>query len=203
MICHTEPNWPRPTRQTQQAAIWTQRPFSERSMEWLNWWFERKAVFYNSEDQFEQSYPTGPKLDQLTADWRYLLGLWTDHNFKFATNDAELLVPQTACLYDSEDLEALLHRRQLELWLIGYRANKVQRLDKAEAGYDQVTLCHPQEVTCAERPGHHFSVQVAPAPGYQIIRFAGVEDVLAVHLVDEQGRQLATLPELQPDRWPK
>ncbi len=202
-ICHTEPDWPRPTLQAQQAAIWTQQPFSERSSEWLNWWFERKAVLYNSEDQFEQSYPTGPNLDLLTADWRYLLGLWTDHNFKFATNDTALLVPQTACSYDSEDLEALLLRRQLELWLIGYRAHKVQRLDKAEAGYDQVNLCHPEEVTCVERPGHHFAVQVAPASGYQIIRFAGVEDVLAVHLVDDQGQELATLPELQPDRWPK
>ncbi|MEW5960817.1 MAG: hypothetical protein AB1801_24090, partial [Chloroflexota bacterium] len=201
-ICHTEPAWQRPARQVQQATVWSKRPFRERSPVWLDWWFSRPAILYNSEDQFEQSYPDGPNLDNLTSDWRYLLGLWPDNNLKFVTNDAGLRTPQTACPYHSQDLEALLNRRQLEVWLLGYRAVEVRRLDKAALDYDETELCNPQEQSCTERPGHHFAVRVAPAPGYQIIRFAGVDDVLAIHLVDENGRELLDLPQRQPDRWP-
>lgn len=200
-VCHTEPAWPRPARPVQQATVWSKRPFSERSQEWLEWWFSRPAVLYNSEDQFEQSYPGGPNLDNLTSDWRYLLGLWTDNNLKFVTNDAGLMAPQIACSYNSRDLEDLLNRRQLEVWLLGYRAVEVRRLDKETIDYDGVELCEPQESTCTERLGHHFALRVTPSPGYQIIRFPGVADVLAVHLIDEDGQELLELPQPQPERW--
>lgn len=200
-VCHTEPTWQHLIRPVQQATVWSKRPFSERSQEWLNWWFSRPAVLYTGEDQFEQSYPDGPNLDSLIAGWRYLLGLWTDNNLKFVTNDAGLMAPQIACSYNSQDLEDLLNRRQLEVWLPGYRATEVRRLDKEAIDYSEAALCNPQESTCTERPGHHFAVRVTPSSGYQIIRFAGVEDVLAVHLIDEDGQELLELPQPQPERW--
>ncbi len=202
-VCHTEPTWPRPARPVQQTTVWSKRPFSERSQAWLDWWFDRPAVLYNSEDLFEQSYPDGPNLDLLTADWRYLLGLWTDTKFEFEPGlaDVDLQVPRTGCVYSRHTLDDLHSRRLLEVWLLGYRATEVRHLDKEIIDYDEAALCDPQEQTCTERPGHHFAVRVIPSPGYQIIRFPGKEDVLAVHLVDAQGRELATLPELQPDRW--
>jgi hypothetical protein len=204
-ICHIEPGWQHPARQLQEATIWSKRPFSERPQEWLEWWFSRPAVLYNSEAQFEQSYPDGPNLDPLTADWRYLLGLWTDTNFEFEPGlaDVDLPTPHIDCAYNRQTLDDLLSRRLLEVWLLGYRATEVQRLDKEAIDYKEVGLCDPQEPTCAERPGHHFAVQVAPAPGYQIIRFQGVADVLAVHVVDEAGQELLELPQPQPDRWQK
>lgn len=202
-ICHTEPGWQRPARQLQQTTIWSKRPFSERSQAWLDWWFDHPAALYNGEDQFEQSYPNDPNLDQLTSDWHYLLGLWTDNNLKFVTNDAGLMAPQTACSYNGQDLEDLLNRRQLEVWLLGYRPTEVRRLEKEAIDYDEAALCDPQESTCTKRPGHHFAVRVTPSPGYQIIRFPGVADVLAVHLIDEAGQELLELPQPQPDRWQK
>ncbi len=204
IVCYTAPDWQRPTTEEQQAAVWSKRPFSERAKAWLAWWFERPAVLYTSEDQFEQSYPDGPNLDPLTADWRYLLGLWTDTNLPFEPEfpDIGLAVPVTDCPYDGPALADLLSRRQLEVWLLGYRAARVQQLDQEAAGYEETDLCNPQEIECVERPGHHYAVHVSPAPGYQIIRFAGVEDVLAIHLLDEQNQELSTLPEIQPARWP-
>ncbi|MCQ3977959.1 MAG: hypothetical protein DPW09_31410 [Anaerolineae bacterium] len=203
--CHTEPGWQRPARQLQQATIWSKRPFSERSQEWLEWWFSRPAVLYNSQAQFEQSYPDGPNLDPLTADWRYLLGLWTDTNFEFEPGpaDVDLPTPRMDCAYNRQTLDNLLSRDLLEVWLLGYRALEVRRLDKEAIDDDEDALCDPQEQSCVERPGHHFVVRVVPAPGYQIIRFQGVADVLAVHVVDEAEQELLELPQPQPDRWHK
>jgi adenosine/AMP kinase len=64
-----------------------------------------------------------------------------------------------------------------------------------------MTLCDLDDVTCTARPGYHFSLQVKPAAGYQIIRFPGVEDVLAIHLLDDRGEEILDLPQVQPDRW--
>jgi hypothetical protein len=200
IVCYTGASWQRPGEQEQQARVWSQPPFNQHSPEWLAWWFNRPAALYNGEDQFTQRYPGGPDLDPLAADWRYLLGLWTDPALEFGPAEG-LLSPQTACPYDGQSLEDLLLRRQLEVWLLGYRATGVQWLAKDAAGYDETRLCDPAERTCTEASGHHYAVRVTPAAGYQIIRFPGVEDVLAVHLVGENGQELLTLPEPQPDRW--
>ncbi|HEX9923861.1 MAG TPA: hypothetical protein VGD99_14480 [Anaerolineae bacterium] len=125
----------------------------------------------------------------------------TAGGYRFVTNDAGLMTPQTGCSYNGRDLEELLNRRLLEVWLLGYRATEVQRLDKEAIDYSEAALCNPQESTCTKRPGHHFVVRVTPSSGYQIIRFPGVEDVLVVHLMDEDGQELLELPQPQPDRW--
>ena len=192
-ICHTEPAWQRPTEQEQRDKVWSKRPFNNRPEEWLKSWFERQAVIYNGESLFEQSYPDGPNLDNLTADWRYLLGLWTDANFKFdlGFESIGLFVPRTNCSYDAQSLDDLYSRRQLEIWLLHYRATRVQRLDKTLTGYNQTEQCDESERAFDERPGYHFAIHVEPSPGYQIIRFAGEEDALAVHLFDENDRELA------------
>ncbi|MCB9098929.1 MAG: PD40 domain-containing protein [Anaerolineales bacterium] len=201
-ICYTAADWQRPTRTQQRQSVWSQRPFSNHSPDWLTWWFEQPAVLYTSEAIFEQSYPAGPKLDALTADWRYLLGLWTDGTLPFAVDSAGLSRPQTACAYDDQALADLLQGRLIELWLLDYRAVKIVALDPAEAGYDPADLCDPQDAACTERPGYHFVVQVEPEPGYQVIRFKGAEAVFAVHLVDPEGQPVLELPQRQPDRWP-
>ncbi len=64
------------------------------------------------------------------------------------------------------------------------------------AEYNQTELCDESERFCAERPGYHFALHVEPSPGYQIIRFAGEEDVLAIHLFDENDRELAISPDI-------
>jgi hypothetical protein len=187
----TEPDWVRPTEQIQRETVWSRQPFSDRSEAWLQGWFEQPAVIYDSQDQFSQSFPGGPDLDPLLADWRYLLGLWT----------GEDIVARSACPYDGPSLEDLLARRQIEVWLLGYRVTGVQRLDKEAIEYDQSALCNPAERTCVERPGYHFALHVTPATGYQIIRFPGVEDVMAVHLIDQKGQELLELPQREPYPW--
>jgi hypothetical protein len=141
----------------------------------------------------------------LTVDWHYLLGLWTDTNFEFEPGpaDVDLPTPHIDCAYNRQILDDLLSRHLLEVWLLGYRALEVRRLDKEAIDDDKAAWCDPQEQSCAERPGHHFAVRVAPASGYQIIRFQGVADVLAVHVVDEAGQELLELPQPQPYRWHK
>ncbi|HMR63122.1 MAG TPA: hypothetical protein PKE64_03835 [Anaerolineae bacterium] len=205
-LCYTNATWQRPSLAEQQAEVWSKRPFSHQTPEWLKWWFEQPAVLYDSQAIFAQSYPDGPSLDALTSEWRYLLGLWSDSQFTFAPEDESnlalpQLIPQTDCAYNGDALDDLLARRQLEVWLMGYRAVEVRRLDKSKAGYDKMTLCDLDDVTCTERPGYHFSLQVEPAAGYQIIRFPGVEEVVTIHLLDDRGEEILDLPQVQPDRW--
>jgi len=161
-ICLTDPDWERPSEQAQRERVWSKRPFSEKTNEWLETWFARPAVIYNTVDMFVQSFPDGPNLDALASDWRYLLGLWNSTD----------IVAHSECAYDGQTLEDLLSRKQIEIWLLGYRASEVQR------------------------SGNHFAAHVSPASGYQIIRFAGVEDTIAVHLVCD-GEKLLELPQ-----WP-
>jgi hypothetical protein len=181
--CLTDPTWQRPTEPVQQERVWSRRPFSDKPDQWLRGWFEQPAVIYDSIDQFVQSFPGGPNLDPLAADWRYLLGLWNGQD----------IVADSDCSYAGPALEDLLARRQIEVWLLGYRATGVGRLDKDAVEYDASTLCDPAQRSCTQRPGHHFAVHVTPADGFQAIRFAGVEDVVAVHLVDGNGKELIQL----------
>ncbi len=71
--------------------------------------------------------------------------------------------------YDAGTLEDLLARRRVEVWLLGYRAQEVRRL------------------------GDHYLVAVEPAAGFQVIRFAGNESALQVHVV-RAGVEIAALP---------
>lgn len=179
--CLTEPNWQRPTKETQQEKIWSKRPFSELPERLLQR-FEQPAVIYDTVDLSVQSFPGELNLDDLGADWLYLTGLWTSPN----------PIVRSSCSHDAQSLEDLLHRRQIEVWLRGYNAIRVQLLGKDEIEYED-ELCDPSERGCIERPGHHFAVHVVPAKGYQIIRFEGVEDVLAIHLIKD-GQEFFTLP---------
>jgi Tol biopolymer transport system component len=189
-VCLVEPGWERPSEGRQEQVVWSRRPFSDASPAWLRWWFQQPAVIYNSIDQFSQSFPGGPNLDPLAADWCYLLGLWT----------TEDLVARSACAYDGPSLEDLLARRQVEVWLLGYQAIQLQRLDKQTVEYEPSALCDPAARNCVERPGYHFALHVTPAAGYQVIRFPGEEDVLAVHLI-EDGRELLQVPHIPPSQY--
>ncbi len=163
--CLTDSAWKRPTTRAQRDKVWSKRPFSDASAEWLRWWFNQPALIYDTTDQFVQSFPDGPNLDFLLSDWRYLSGLW---------NTADI-VAQSGCPYDRRSLEDLLARRQTEVWLLGYHALRVQQL------------------------GNHFVVRVTPATGYQIVRFPGIEDAIAVHLVENE-REILQLPQAPPQR---
>lgn len=186
-VCLTHLDWQRPTEQMQKQVVWSKPPFSDYSKEHLRWWFERSAVIYNAVDRFSQSFPDGPNLDHLGADWRYLLGLWTGPD----------IISHSECEYNGQSLEDLLAYRQIEIWLIGYEATLVQRLGKDFVGYDESSLCDSKERSCTERLGDHFAVHVVPIEGYQVIRFPGVEGTLAVHLV-ENRQELLELPEQFP-----
>jgi hypothetical protein len=164
--CLTDADWKRQTTQAQRDRVWAKRPFSDTSAEWLRWWFSQPAMIYDTTDHFVQSFPDGPNLDFLLADWRYLSGMW---------NTADV-VDQSGCPYDSRSLENVLARRQIEVWLWGYRAVRLHRLDQ------------------------HFGLEVTAAPGYQIIRFPGLEDAIAIHLV-ENGREILSLPQMPPQQW--
>jgi hypothetical protein len=48
-------------------------------------------MIYDTNDHFVQSFPDGPDLDILLADWRYLSGMWN-------TVD---VADQSGCSYDS------------------------------------------------------------------------------------------------------
>lgn len=71
-----------------------------------------------------RSLPGGPNLDELGADWPYLTVPWSA---------AENPISDSACSYELADLDSLLDRSQLEVWLFGYRATDVRELDKAQA----------------------------------------------------------------------
>jgi hypothetical protein len=182
--CLTDPAWERPDEPAQQEVVWSRRPFSLKPDGWLRRWFEQPAVIYDTMDQFVQGFPGGPNLDPLAADWRYLLGLWNGQD----------IVADSDCSYAGPALQDLLARRQIEVWLLGYRATGVGRLDKDAVAYDASDLCDPAQRDCTQRPAYHFAVHVTPANGFQVIRFPGIEDVVAVHLVDENGKEATQLP---------
>lgn len=157
-ICQTDTTWSRPPEQVQRDTVWSERPFSEQGEQFLKWWFRQPAVMYDTMDVFVQSFPDGPNLDAIAADWRYLLGMWTGEDLS-----------RSKCAYDAYALDGLLARKQIEIWLLGYQAHGVQRL------------------------GEHFAVQVTSAAGFQIIRFAGSEGPVSVHIVKD-GAELLQLP---------
>lgn len=183
-VCKQETAWQRPTEALQREHVWSQLPFRERGEDWLRAWFQRPAALYDTIDLFRQSFPGGPRLDDVGADHVYLIGLWTAESGPLEAS---------ACPYTPEALEALLERNLIEVWLLGYQATEVRRLSMEDADLDEDTLCAPQERTCTLRPGTHYAVRVEPAQGYQVIRFAGRPAPITVHVLVE-GEKLAQLP---------
>jgi hypothetical protein len=157
-VCLTDNAWSRPTEQEQRNQVWSKRPFNQQGDQHLKWWFRQPAAIYDTMDIFTQSFPDGPRLDDLASDWLYLLGMWT----------GKRLSP-SECSYDSQALDDLLDRKQIEVWLLDYRANSVRRV------------------------GEHFAVEVSLAKGFQIIRFAGNEGAVAIHVV-MNDREIIRLP---------
>ena len=182
-VCAADSNWVRPDLQVQREQVYAQLPFSQLSEDRFIK-FEQAAVLYDTVDVTQQSYPGGLNLDELSADWLYLTGLWT------AAKDP---LSNSNCSYAPADLQSLFERSQLEVWLFGYQATGVQELDKEEAVFAAGALCDPNERNCTVRPAYHYAVNVMPAPGFQIIRFAGEQDVLAIHIA-ESGKEILTLP---------
>ncbi len=178
-VCAADPSWVRPDP----GEVLEQLPFSAMDAKALAR-FERAAVLYDTIDVAQQSFPGGLNLDGLAADWLYLTGLWTA-----ASNPVTI----SNCSYAPADLCALFERSQLEVWLFGYLATGVQELDKEHGVFEKAALCDPNERSCTVRPATHYAVNVEPAPGFQIVRFAGKPDVLAIHIVDS-GKEILTLP---------
>lgn len=184
-LCAEDVSWTRPSQEQQQQVVWSQAPFRQASKAWLTQWFAQFAVLYDTQDRFVQSGPDGVRLDKLATDWRYLLGLWNADNW----------LDNSPCAYDGVALNALLTRSQLEVWLLGYRVDRVEQVGKREVVYKEKRMCDPQARACQQRPGVHFFIQVTPAPGFQIVRFAGgIADVIAIHLLDATGQALLELP---------
>jgi hypothetical protein len=182
-VCAADSNWTRPDPEAQREQVYARLPFSELSGDRFIK-FEQVAVLYDTVDVTQQSYPGGLNLDELGADWLYLTGLWTAAKDPLANSN---------CSYAPRDLRSLLDRSQLEVWLFGYQATGVQELDKEDAEFAAGALCDPTERSCTVRPGYHYAVNVVPASGFQIIRFAGEQDVLAIHIV-ESGKEILALP---------
>lgn len=159
-VCQTDTAWHRPTEQEQREQVWTKRPFSDKGERFLRHWFQQPAVMYDTADIFVQSFPGGPRLDDIGADWRYLLGLWTSEGFSLSDSE---------CAYGPQELEELLARRKIEVWLLNYQVNSVRQF------------------------GEHFAVEATPSPGFQIVRFAGNEGPIAVHIV-ANNREIVQLP---------
>lgn len=175
-ICQTDEKWTRPTDSVQRAVVWSRPPFRDLGEAALRWWGEQPAVLYDTMDIFTQSFPDGPNLDALAVDWRYLLGMWTGADLS-----------QSQCAYDARTLEDLLNREQVEVWLLGYRATQIRRLEVAAT--PPPTRAPANSIVS----GAHYALQVTPAPGFQIIRFRGNGGALAVHVVS-QGKEILTLP---------
>ena len=182
-ICAVEPGWERPSPETQRTQVYNQPPFMGLNQKTIER-FGRLALLYDTVDVIQQSFPGGPNLDEPGVDWLYLSGLWR-------TSTNPLL--HSNCTYTPADLQSLFDRNQLEVWLFGYKASKVLELDKENIEFAAGALCDPNDRSCTVRPGDHYAVQVEPATGYQIIRFSGKPDVLAVHII-ESGKELLTLP---------
>jgi len=149
-ICQADKTWQHPSRAVQQREVWEKRPFREKGEQFLTHWFEQPAEIYDTADIFVQSFPGSLQLDELGSDWHYLLGLWTKTDFSLGGS---------GCEYGRQELEDLLARREIEVWLLEYQAEKVWRWQD------------------------HFLVAVKPESGYQIIRFPGNEGPLTVHIV--------------------
>jgi len=149
-ICQEDKTWSRPSRSVQEREVWEKRPFKDKGEQYLSHWFEQPAEIYNTADIFVQSFPGSLQLDELGADWYYLLGLWTKVGFS---------LKGSGCEYGRQELEDLLARREIEVWLLDYQAEKVW---------------HRQD---------HFLVTVKVERGYQIIRFPGNEGPLTVHIM--------------------
>ena len=182
-VCAADLSWVRPGPDMQREQVYMQPPFDQFDEKGFGK-YEHMAVLYDTIDVTQQSFPGGLNLDELGADWLYLTGLWTVANNPISNSN---------CSYASQDLQSLLNRSYLEVWLFGYQAIGVQKLDKESAEVAEGVLCDPNERSCTVRPGHHYAVQVVPSAGFQIIRFAGEQDVLAVHIV-EAGIEIFALP---------
>jgi hypothetical protein len=159
-VCQTDATWRRPAEQEQREQVWSKRPSSDEGVQFLKHWFQRSAVIYDTMDVFVQGFPDGPQLDDIALDWHYLLGLWTSK--KFSLSDSE-------CAYGAQELEELLARKTVEVWLLNYQTNSVNQL------------------------GEHFAMDVVPCPGFQIIRFSGYVGPLTVHIIAE-GEEIVQLP---------
>jgi hypothetical protein len=159
-ICQTDTNWRRPTEAAQNETVWSKRPFSDQDKRFLQQWFQTPAVVYDTIDVFAQSFPGGPQLDELTSDWRYLLGLWTSKNFTLSAPE---------CPYGSNELDDLLARKMVEVWLLNYQAKSVRQVEA------------------------NFLIDVIPASGFEIIRFPGNEGPLAVYIINN-GKEIIQLP---------
>ncbi len=187
-VCAADASWVRPDNDALHAQVYSQFPFNqvdEKAFEKFN----EPAILYDTIDAtFTNSFPPGfsygLNLDELGADWLYLTGLWTADNNPISNSD---------CSYTPDDLQSLFDRSKLEVWLFGYQATEVQELDKDQAEVAPGSLCDPNERSCAVRPGYHYAVYVLPAPGFQIIRFAGQQDVLTIHIL-ESGIEILALP---------
>ena len=121
-------------------------------------------------------YDTTDRFVQSFPDGPNLDRLADDWRYLLGLWTGASVVDGSHCAYDDQTLEDLLARRQLEVWLLGYQAVRVRQL------------------------GNHFGVQVVAAPGYQVIRFPGVEAAIAVHLI-ENGREILQLPQNPPQQW--
>jgi hypothetical protein len=183
IVCQTDATWSRPSEERQRDQVWSKRPFRDQGEPFLKWWFRQPAVIYDTMDLFEQSFPAGPNLDALAADWRYLTGLWTGDDLS-----------HSQCSYDGRTLDALFNREQIEVWLIGYRALEVRRIAMPSSRIPNrpITEGHPDFLTI-DQPSEHLAISVTPAPGFQIIRLEAHSDPLAVHVVQD-GQELITLP---------
>jgi hypothetical protein len=184
-VCAQDPMWTRPDAASQNEKVSSRPPFDQFDAQKLEK-FQLPAVLYDTIDAARQSFPGGLNLDELGTDWLYLTGLWSA---------AENPISHSACSYAPADLDSLFDRGQLEVWLFGYRTTEVRELDKAQAEVAPGSLCDVKDRLCVERPGYHFAVSVTPSPGFQIIRFEGIQDVLAIHIVhSDTGAEILTLP---------
>jgi hypothetical protein len=182
-VCTTDTGWVRPDLNMQREKVYAQPPFNQLDEKRFEK-FGQIAVLYDTIDIAQQSFPAGLNPDELGADWLYLTGLWTAANKPLSNSD---------CSYAAKDLQSLFDRSQLEIWLFGYQATRVQELDKEEAEVAESAFCDPNERSCTVRPGYHYAVQVVPAGGFQIIRFASKQDVLVIHIINS-GREILALP---------
>ena len=183
-VCKQDDTWQRPIEEEQRQQVWCKRPFQNLGQTSLQSWFQRPVALYDTIDMFGQSFPDGPRLDDLGAEQVYLLGLWTA---------APGPLESSKCPYTPEALEALLDRSQVEVWLLGYQATEVQALSTENADIDEDALCDSRVRNCTMRPGYHYAVHVQPAQGYQVIRFKGYQGAIAIHVMVE-GEEIAQIP---------
>lgn len=183
-VCKHDASWQRPTEEEQREYVWSKSPFREREVNYLQSRFQDSAILYNSVDFSHQVFTDGLRLDDLGAERTYLSGLWTAASSPIELSD---------CSYTPEVLKDLFERRQIEVWLLGYRATEVHVLSTEDAELDEDTLCDSRERICTARHGYHYAVDVQPAAGYQVIRFDGHQSVMTVHVMAE-GKEIAQLP---------